>query len=363
MGLRLSSADIASLEHANTVLLSPLAYENSESWRLAAGRAVEVCVGGDAVAFALSLEGEPFMAANADVASAMAKITPPPDWLIRGLTVRRHQLGETTIGWDDAFDVRAVKRTSFYNDVARPQGLLAPLMMVSDIGEHGMPTTLSVMFNDENSAQRHAQRRKDMLRLLSPAFCAGVTTLFGFRRNRAALGALAEDAAIGVLFFDTQSLPGRENEFFQRLMEGEPERERVRAEVVHAVRGIFRFPAFDGMPRAQRRAHSGIQTAAARYRIAAHFFEDQSSPGMAKAVALVERVERKPLDARELDIQFSLTRRQIEAAQLLRRGLSTRQIASELGISVNTARRHIERVLLKLDVHTRTAAAAKLSGD
>jgi DNA-binding CsgD family transcriptional regulator len=39
------------------------------------------------------------------------------------------------------------------------------------------------------------------------------------------------------------------------------------------------------------------------------------------------------------------------------------EIAAELGISVNTARRHIESVPLKLDVQILTAAAAKLSGD
>ena len=53
---------------------------------------------------------------------------------------------------------------------------------------------------------------------------------------------------------------------------------------------------------------------------------------------------------------------QIETAMLVRRGLPTRQIANELGISVNTARRHVERILLKLDVNNRTAAAAKISG-
>jgi DNA-binding CsgD family transcriptional regulator len=183
----------------------------------------------------------------------------------------------------------------------------------------------------------------------------------GFRRNSAALTALAEEAGIGVLFFDTRALPGRENDFFRRLMECEPERDRVRAEVAHVIRGIFRFPAFDGLRVGQRRANSEIQTSTARYRIAAAFLEDQSSPDSVKAVVLVERIERRPMDARELGVRFSLTRREIEAAQLLRRGLSSRQIADELGISVNTARRHIERVLLKLDVHTRTAAAARLS--
>jgi DNA-binding NarL/FixJ family response regulator len=46
----------------------------------------------------------------------------------------------------------------------------------------------------------------------------------------------------------------------------------------------------------------------------------------------------------------------------VRNRLPTRQIATELGISLNTARRHVEKILLKLDVTNRTAAAAKIAG-
>jgi DNA-binding CsgD family transcriptional regulator len=37
-------------------------------------------------------------------------------------------------------------------------------------------------------------------------------------------------------------------------------------------------------------------------------------------------------------------------------------MATILGISVNTVRRHVEQILLKLNVHTRTAAVARLTG-
>jgi DNA-binding CsgD family transcriptional regulator len=362
MAIRLSSADLTALGQASTVLLSPFAYENSELWRLAAAGAIEHCIGGDGSAFALPVSGEPYMAARPDVLAGYQKLVPPPDWIVRGLTVRRRQLGLTVFGWEDVFDIDTVRKTSFYNDVARPQGILAPLMMAVDTGESAVPATLSICFTDERKAERHAHRRKEMLRLLAPAFCAGLRTFIGFRRNTAALAALLQDAEIGVLFFDTRSLPGRENDFFRRLMESEPERDRVRAEVAHVIRGMSDFPAFDGLSTGKRQARSEIQTSTARYRMAATFVRDQSSPCSVKALALVERIERRPIDAVELDSCFSLTRREIETAQLLRRGLSSRQIATELGISVNTARRHIESVLLKLDVHTRGAAAAKLSG-
>jgi DNA-binding CsgD family transcriptional regulator len=119
---------------------------------------------------------------------------------------------------------------------------------------------------------------------------------------------------------------------FQEMMCGEPERNRVRGE------------------------------AARVYRIVATRLQKEWSREFVSAVALVERVEAKPMDVRELAARFSLTKREIETACLIRNGLSSRQIAAELGISVNTARRHTESILLKLDVHTRAAAAARLSG-
>ena len=79
-------------------------------------------------------------------------------------------------------------------------------------------------------------------------------------------------------------------------------------------------------------------------------------------VALVERLGDRRLTGRELGTRFLLTHREIETAMLVGHGLPTREIATELGISVNTARRHVEKILLKLHVPNRTAAAAKLSG-
>ena len=59
--------------------------------------------------------------------------------------------------------------------------------------------------------------------------------------------------------------------------------------------------------------------------------------------------------------RWSLTPRQLELAELLQLGLSTRAIAEELQISVHTARHHIEQVFNKLGVRSRTSAAVLLS--
>jgi DNA-binding NarL/FixJ family response regulator len=61
----------------------------------------------------------------------------------------------------------------------------------------------------------------------------------------------------------------------------------------------------------------------------------------------------------ELDI---LTAREREVVELLARGLTNKEIAAELFITTNTVKRHLKSIFEKLDVHTRSAAAAKAVG-
>lgn len=52
-----------------------------------------------------------------------------------------------------------------------------------------------------------------------------------------------------------------------------------------------------------------------------------------------------------------ISSREREIGELLARGLTTKQLAGTLGISVHTARHHLESLFSKLGVQTRTAAA------
>ncbi len=53
-----------------------------------------------------------------------------------------------------------------------------------------------------------------------------------------------------------------------------------------------------------------------------------------------------------------LTDREIEVLSLLARGMTNKEIADMLFISTNTVKRHLKSIFEKLDVHTRSAAAA-----
>jgi DNA-binding NarL/FixJ family response regulator len=50
---------------------------------------------------------------------------------------------------------------------------------------------------------------------------------------------------------------------------------------------------------------------------------------------------------------MGLTRREAQVARLLARGRSNQAIAQELNISAHTARHHTQRILSKLEVHSR----------
>ncbi len=62
------------------------------------------------------------------------------------------------------------------------------------------------------------------------------------------------------------------------------------------------------------------------------------------------------LMVRSLDV---LTPRELEVLAFLAQGMTNKELADELYISINTVKRHLKAVFDKLDVHTRAAAAAK----
>jgi DNA-binding CsgD family transcriptional regulator len=79
----------------------------------------------------------------------------------------------------------------------------------------------------------------------------------------------------------------------------------------------------------------------------------------ATAVALDQGAGRPRVRIRENGKACSLTTREREVAQLVARGLSNREIAGTLVISAKTAANHLQHVLEKLDLRTRTQLAAR----
>ena len=58
----------------------------------------------------------------------------------------------------------------------------------------------------------------------------------------------------------------------------------------------------------------------------------------------------------------AFSRRELEILDLLAQGMTNKKIAETLFISTNTVKRHLKAIFGKLDIHTRSAAAAKALG-
>jgi two-component system, NarL family, nitrate/nitrite response regulator NarL len=85
--------------------------------------------------------------------------------------------------------------------------------------------------------------------------------------------------------------------------------------------------------------------------------ETWCSPGV--AAALLRRVAMFS-NAQAESVQAQLTAREREVMQLVDEGLSNKQIAHRLSIELRTVKNHVHHVLVKLQVHRRTDAVARL---
>lgn len=75
-----------------------------------------------------------------------------------------------------------------------------------------------------------------------------------------------------------------------------------------------------------------------------------------------ERVSGEKPSIESLFTSLSFTPQQVQVARLMVDGLDNDQIASELGISVNTVKYHLKNIYQKLDVDCRLKAIQKLTG-
>jgi DNA-binding CsgD family transcriptional regulator len=61
-----------------------------------------------------------------------------------------------------------------------------------------------------------------------------------------------------------------------------------------------------------------------------------------------------------LTARYRLTAREAQVGLLITQGKTNSEIASILGVTAHTARRHTEKVLVKVGVHSRAAASASM---
>jgi DNA-binding CsgD family transcriptional regulator len=115
-------------------------------------------------------------------------------------------------------------------------------------------------------------------------------------------------------------------------------------------------PALSNWPRATAEIGLGSRLIAAH----AGLLEGGDASGGAGIVILLREDNRSALASSGSTGHQALSGREAQVAQLLALGLTNREVALRLGISANTVRHHVERVLRKLSVRSRSDVADEL---
>jgi DNA-binding CsgD family transcriptional regulator len=148
-----------------------------------------------------------------------------------------------------------------------------------------------------------------------------------------------------------------------RTLASDPEGGCVRQEVERVARNLASIArARSADSRIRSNAQSEVRTVLGTYKISAVFLELGFASASHKVIVLLTAARAAAADIAGMGDKYRLSQRELQVAQLLRRGLGTRDVAACLGISVNTTRRHTENILAKLGVHSRAQAVATLGG-
>ena len=111
--------------------------------------------------------------------------------------------------------------------------------------------------------------------------------------------------------------------------------------------------------RAERRGDGDLDHATARFGWVVDFYREAGAPWYLER--LRERAEAWgipfPADPDAAPVALHLTRREQEVATLVAQGMTNKQIAEQLTLSVRTAESHVERIRSKLGFHTRAQVA------
>lgn len=357
----LSSGDLARLESSLQLLLSPLESESGDAWCTSVMQSLRPLLRAEKVAFLLPVNGT----------ASFRSLDYPPEAFRQYTSYYWQQ----DLGWKrrqerrlDVFtrrmlfeDLGELYGSECYNDWLRPHGIQDSMGMVAEMPEGSAPACL-FFHREEFGTDAFGERGLQLLRLLLPAFRAGARMHLRLARRRQGLLQTLDVLSEGLMVCDRAGAEVHRNPALRRMLDAEPERERL-------LREMHRLAAaLASLRRAGKATRTGVaepavrevRTERAAYSVRGTYAGgDLLGPDAGILVALERTTPRLP-SAESLRARYGLTGREAQVALLLAAGKRNEEIAGALCISPHTARRHTERVMLKLGVKSRAAVGARM---
>jgi DNA-binding NarL/FixJ family response regulator len=357
MALTLSDADVARIQRATNLLIAPLAFETLELWRNATAEAVQQAIGAKTSGFVLPLPSESLITCEPTFAKAASDWAEHFVYLDTGMTVRRRERGLEVFSVAGINDMSELKRSELYHDWIRPHRLFDSVVLAVDLPAQPIATSLHCYYDRESDPYR--ERERAIFQLLLPAFRAGVLTAIGWSRQRHRLIECLERASEGVRLVDRAGRVVHESPALARLLAAEAERERLKDALCRCAAAALALLSGDPTTLGGSLT-ANVRTVAGEYQIRPALLRaTPEGEGILVAIVLERALARMPGDEAILE-RFGLTAREITVARLLADGKVDKEIAATIGISWHTARRHVERVLQKVGVHSRAGVGHAL---
>jgi DNA-binding CsgD family transcriptional regulator len=247
------------------------------------------------------------------------------------------------------------QRTSvFFNEWNRTYGMLDPSGIVIEADLAKAPWVLAA-YHDRPSEEGFGERGLTLLRLITPSFESVVRVLRNVQQHRAVFPQWIDAAPTPILLVGSRGHVMHRNRAFSRQIDPADDVE------VRTLAGQIALEVLTRSGRCPRR--KGAPTSAparARFRTRLKTWELSAVPATAMlgtahdvVLVLLTPIGRSTPSPAWIRDAHGLTARQAEVATLLAMRLSTEEIAERLGISMHTARHHVEMVLVRLGAHSR----------
>lgn len=371
----LSANDVGQLQAALKTLLSPLDFESIEAWRAETRKTVGALVQPDTSVSFLPLDGansfqSDRLPALAEYADHFHTMDPTHDYRSPGTQAF---IWPTWRARCERPSREAWLGSEFYNDWVRPQALCQPCGLTVVRSPDRLPFPPVEEFSgvaglwfywDREEPCVAGERELAILQMLLPAFECGIQLAVRSVQTRDLVEDILGNLAEGVALVDEAGRVAHESPAFRQLLADEPEAVRVEAECTRIGRLVLAYVVRQGAKSRSQEileaTEREVRTARATYRVRSALVGPHRLGPHLLAIVLLERVGLTRLSLAYLHERYHMTEREAAVSRFLADGHSNAEVARLLGISIHTARRHVEHVLMKLGVHSRAAVGAKL---
>lgn len=367
MSLKLTSAELELLYGAMELLTSPLNFGSADDWRLAVNRQTKRLVGADTAGFLLPVsEGLMLYSEEHDPAELARYPDFPPPPLVDGTRLWEHMVSAEVVTLSTSYgrDYGLYLNSEYYQEYAGANGAHDTLAATVSLGGTDIRGLASLHFwHDRPDGVLFGERERSILRLLTPALRAGAEAYSLWGQERRALEGVLDEMRQAVMICDPAGRPVHQTQGLDRLLQQDPEGPVLRSEMLAAASIAARG----------RRSEAGreigtvcaapfirVRTAKAPYQLTTTFYGGPSAGTQGLILIALERCTPAPRSDESLREEFALTPAECRVARLIGEGRSNAEIAQQLFISPHTARRHTERVMIKLRVRSRAEVGPKL---